>query len=359
MLETAAEPRRKPRDEEGNELNTVCFFAADRWGCGYYRMLLPSVALCRVGVPAHLISTDRIHLYNIASTLVLQRPADPNFEALVDEAKERGMKVVFELDDNLWDLPDWNQASPFWTPVRLKMAETILEKCDRATTTTEPLAEVLRQYIDDVMVVPNCVFDYHYLELPKYLEYADDIVIGWVGSSFHQKDTEVFKLLIPKVLSAFPNTAFLMMGESPPRELEPYFNRIISLPFVETIYYHQILSTFKIDIGLAPLVEHPFNECKSAIKLHEYLYTRTYPICSSVGPYEQAKEEYADSCILIPAAEDHAGSVDDWMQAIEHCIKNIEDTREKANKGRQYILDNYNIENKHIIDLYKKAYYVE
>jgi glycosyltransferase involved in cell wall biosynthesis len=345
--------------EQDTGVKTVSFMAADKWGCGYYRMFLPSIALCRQGIPAHLITTDRIHLYNLANTLVIQRPADPSIEGIVDEAKDRGIKVVFELDDDIWNLPDWNHAYPFWTTMRTGITTNILKKCNRAVTTTEPLANVLRKYNDDVIVVPNCVFDHKYIDLPKKLKYDSDIIIAWIGSSFHQKDTEVFGSLIPTVFEKYSNIGMLFMGEPPPKELSPYFNRIISLPFVEPIYYHQILGSFQMHIGLAPLVECDFNRAKSAIKLLEYLYTTAFPICSDIDPYSNIKKEMENSCMLVPTQQERAGNLDDWMDAIDFCVKNIDKVMEYAEEGKKFVLDRYNIETDAMTELYKKAYFVD
>jgi glycosyltransferase involved in cell wall biosynthesis len=344
---------------ENEQMKSVAFMAADRHGCGFYRMLLPSVSLCRMGIPAHLMTMDRSHLYNMAHTLVIQRPADPGVETIVEEAQKNGMKVVFELDDNLWAIPKWNQAYPFWTKMRLETCSRVLSKCDQVTTTTPILAEVLSKWNSNVVVVPNAIFDHSYIEMPKQLEYDTEIIIGWVGSSFHAHDTNIFKELIPLVLEKYSNVGFLMMGEKPPKELNGYAHRIISLPFVEPIYYHTILSSFKMHIGLAPLVYNEFNRSKSPIKLIEYLYTETFPICSDIDPYRSIKNENENSCVLIPTNETNAGVIDDWMDAIDDRIKNLEDTEKKATDGKQFVLDNYNIEGENMRKLYKKAYYID
>lgn len=338
-------------------LKTVAFMAADKWGCGHYRMFLPSVALCREGIPAHLITTDRVHLYSMANTLVIQRPADPSMEAIVDEAKANGIKVVFELDDNIWEVPDWNQAYPFWSPHRVSITTRILEKCDRAVTTTDYLADIMRKYNNDVMVVPNCIFDHKYIDLPKQLRYKSDIIIAWIGSSFHKQDTRVFTSLIPKIFERYKEVGMLFMGESPPKELSPFFNRIVSLPFVEPIYYHQILSSFNMHIGLAPLVVCNFNRAKSPIKLLEYLYTNAFPLCSDIEPYAEIKNEIGDSCMLIPTNEKQAGTLDDWMDVIDYCVNNLATIMELTEKGKKYVLDKYNIESPRMIELYKEAYF--
>jgi len=342
-----------------DNLKAVCFFPADHWGCGFYRCMLPSIALCKQGIPAHIMTIDRIDVYNMASTLVVQRPADPSLLNLIEEANSNGIKTIVELDDNIWEVPEWNPSSPFWTSVRQTFFENTIKKCARAVTTTNTLATVLREFIDDVVVVPNAIYDNKYIDFPSHLKTTATITVGWIGSAFHSKDTEIFTSLIPIMLDKYPEIGFLMMGEGPPRELSGYSHRIMSLPFVEPIYYHQIINSFTIDIGLAPLLQCAFNRAKSPVKVIEYLYMKTFPICSDIDPYSDIQKENEDSCLLVPTSEVRSGTVDDWMDRIDFCVKNIEMIRKKAAKGREYILDKYNIESPKMVDIYRKAYFVD
>jgi len=303
------------------------------------------------------MTIDRINLYSIADTLILQRPAESSMLNLLEEAHTNDVKVIFEIDDNIWDLPTWNQSYPFWTPIRLEYCDSILKASDLVVTSTQYLADFLRPQNSNVMVVPNAIFDSGNLDLPFHKGQEDDILIGWIGSSFHKLDTKIFHSLIPTILDKYPNVIFLMMGEHPPRELSAYMHRIRSLPFVDPIYYHQVLNSHTIDIGLAPLVECEFNKSKSAIKMIEYLYTNTFPICSDIEPYSKLNKECGDMFSLIPTSTAAPGTIDDWMDAIDHRIKNIEETRKLAQLGRDFIMENYNIESDKMRALYTKAYF--
>ncbi len=311
-----------------------------------------------MGIPAHVMTIDRINLYSIADSLILQRPAEPSMFNLVEEAKSNGVKTIFEIDDNIWELPQWNASYPFWTPIRQGFCNDILRESDLAVVSTEYLADVVRQTNPNVVVVPNSIFDSDILNLPLIVKDSEDkIFIGWIGSSFHLKDTKIFVTLIPKILDKYKNVEFIMMGERPPRELAAYLHRIVSFPFVEPIYYHQVLSTYQIDIGLAPLVDCEFNKSKSAIKMIEYLYTKTFPICSDIEPYKKLNAECDNQFMLIPTNKEASGTVDDWMDAIDHTIKNIEEAKRKVQIGRDYIMNNYNIECDKMRELYKKTYF--
>lgn len=310
-----------------------------------------------MGIPAHIMTIDRIDLYAIADTLVIQRPGEPSMLNLVEEANASGVKTIFEIDDNIWDLPTWNASYPFWTPIRQQYCREVLKAAKLAVVSTDYLADVVRETNPNVVVVPNAIFDSSVIDLPIHVKSdSNEILVGWIGSSFHMKDTKIFKSLIPKVLDKHSNVRFLMMGEQPPRELSAYFHRITALPFVEPIYYHQILNSYTIDIGLAPLVDCEFNKSKSSVKMLEYLYTKTFPICSDIEPYKKLNSECGDMFPLIPTSDDYPGSEDDWMDAISHTIEHIEEAKNKVVKGREYIMNNYNIECDKMRELYKKTY---
>jgi hypothetical protein len=60
---------------------------------------------------------------------------------------------------------------------------------------------------------------------------------------------------------------------------------------------------------------------------------------------------------LIPTSTAAPGTIDDWMDAIDYRIKNIEETRKLAQLGRDFIMENYNIESDKMRALYTKAYF--
>lgn len=341
--------------KKDGSLNTVCFIPSDKQGCGYYRAVLPSIGLCRQGYPAHVLNRDRLHLYSTATSLVLQGQGEPYTLDFIKEAKEGGVKVIFDLDDNPFHIPTYNLSYAYWTDARQDTVKRILEAADMVTTTTEYLAQYFKEYNDNVRVVPNTVLDDTSSDMSSMIEFDSDIIIGWIGASFHQKDLKIFSELIPTIMQKYKNVKFLTMGEPPPKEMNVFGDRIIKLPFVDPIIYHKILSSFSIQIGLAPLVLNPFNRSKSAVKVLEYLYMGAIPICSDIEPYHEFCKDN-EFGLIVPSSEEDSGTLDDWMDRIDYCVNNMDKAEEMVDKGREYMMNKYNVESKYMLSLYKEIY---
>jgi glycosyltransferase involved in cell wall biosynthesis len=302
----------------------------------------------------------------MATTVVFQRLGDMKAIEVIEELKGRGVKTVFEVDDNMWELPPHNPAKPYWTLPRIKAHEECVKACDRVTTTTRFLADYISKYNSNVVIVPNIVSDdlsdQDFNEANKIFaprkEHA--IVVGWIGSSFHEKDISFFEELVPRLLKEDKRLYFLMMGQHLRGSLSSVSDRVIYLSWVEAISYHRFLLQVPLDIGLAPLVLDTFNRSKSPIKAVEYLYMSAYPICSAIDPYIDLNNMLPDNAKmeLVNTNEDFPGSVDDWFEVTMNAVEKIEEIREKARAGRKYVRENLSTGSPGILDIYKSAYYV-
>ena len=70
-----------------------------------------------------------------------------------------------------------------------------------------------------------------------------------------------------------------------PLELRPYVKEFHQ--FVSFNQYPQALADLDLDLALAPLEEHPFNEAKSNLRLLEYGVMGWPVIASDIYPYQQ------------------------------------------------------------------------
>src|SRR6516162_6676698 len=68
-------------------------------------------------------------------------------------------RLVYELDDDLWSVTpeNWNAYELYNKPDIRDAVEHAAETADLVTVSTEPLAQVLRQFSPRVAVLPNCV----------------------------------------------------------------------------------------------------------------------------------------------------------------------------------------------------------
>lgn len=284
--------------EKFPETVDVFGWLADRTGCGTIRMMQPLDTLAA--------ETGISTLYNEAiqtkgfmpKVLVGQRVCKDGPSALWQHVSgnEARPKLVFELDDDLWNIDPSNHLAFSWfingydrktgdhADVQGNLAKNIAA-ADRVTVTTEALAKLVRQFNDEVVIVPNFmpewVLDW---ERPK----RERLTIGWMGSSTHSMDWEQADNHVKQFMRRNPDLQFHLIGGS-------YGDRFQLHPgqLVETGWIDGVENTWKaidFDIALAPLRPHVFNQSKSNLKALEAAALGIPIIASDCGPYPEFVE---------------------------------------------------------------------
>lgn len=98
--------------------------------------------------------------------------------------KESKVQIIYEIDDDLIDIPEWNFASDYFNQNRQNCIEMI-KRSYGVTTSTEFLAQKLRKYNKNVTVNPNHLPKFMWGEVPEIKEKKDKPRILWSGSKNH------------------------------------------------------------------------------------------------------------------------------------------------------------------------------
>ncbi len=195
---------------------------------------------------------------------------------------KNGNKLIYEVDDDFFSIdPSSPIAHGFFSqPDVQDRIRKNAEAASMVTVTTEPLAKVMREFNDNVMVIPNYI-DEAVLEIsePK----NDALTIGWAGSATHQMDFYQAGSMLKKVAKRHPETRWHFSGADYGRRLFPA-DRYTFTDFKTDIFDHY-RNVATLDIGLAPLKSHRFNDSKSAIKLLEYFGLGIPVVASPATPY--------------------------------------------------------------------------
>ncbi|GGW98601.1 glycosyltransferase family 4 protein [Streptomyces chartreusis] len=158
----------------------VHIWTADTAGSGWYRGHLTATALSWLG---HLVSAGMRLPRAPLDTIIGCRIAMPGPSRAWRELKDQGVRLVLDLDDDYFHLDPSNaRAVEVWTPeMQLSLAAN-LAISDVVTCCSEPLAEVLREFADDVRVVPNGL-PAQFLGTPRdYQAEGRPLYVGWAGS---------------------------------------------------------------------------------------------------------------------------------------------------------------------------------
>jgi hypothetical protein len=116
-----------------------------------------------------------------------------------------------------------------------------------------------------------------------------------------------------------------------PESLRPYIHEYHR--GVELDFYPSKLASLNLDLALAPLEYHPFNEAKSALKILEYGILGYPVICTNIATYQ------GDFPVVRVANKPEV-----WIEAIHHAISDRDALARQGDTLRQHIQDHWMLE---------------
>ena len=289
-----------------------------RNGCWLYRNHFPSKALKNRGHEVKLIilGTELPEQWalDFPDTVVFSRTYNIDPIQLLRKFKAMGKKIVYEVDDDLWNVNADNPSAAVSTDLK-EQYETLMRDADVITTTTEHLAKLIKQKTKKkkVFVCPNAIDNDVWKTRPYK---SDELRIAYEGAASHWKDLMLISEAIvelqkkhkftfivqgmtgaPLVSDLWEYRQMLRMGLQPERKR--YFEQAVNWaesirginwqhePFWSPMIYPERLSALDFDIGLAPLLDNKFNRSKSCIKFYEYASVGAVTLASDVLPYKK------------------------------------------------------------------------
>lgn len=310
----------------------ILAYPGDLAGCGEYRIIGPCRALNEAGLAQAYVSEKLYYPGQLAKvdpdTVILQRHVENNHLDAIGEIKRYSRAFrVFEIDDLLHDLPPKNLHRDVMYGDELERLIEGISLCDRFITTTPALADAYGRYCKDVKIVPN------YLERAKWGQLTPARTqgrkprVGWAGGASHIGDLE---LLYPVVKALHKEVDWVFFGLCP-ESLRPYIHEYHR--GVELDFYPSKLASLNLDLALAPLEYHPFNEAKSALKILEYGILGYPVICTDIATYQ------GDFPVVRVANKPEA-----WIEAIHHAISDRDTLARQGDTLRQHIQDHWMLE---------------
>ena len=208
---------------------------------------------------------------------------------------------IFELDDYIADVPEKNEHRRNMPDNIAAMLRKGIGACDRVVVSTHPLAQALSGMHSDIRVVPNMLAPELWTALRKSKRRTSSKPrIGWGGGTSHRGDLE----LIVDVVRELANEVEWVFFGMCPDLLRPYIHEFHSAVSLRT--YPTKLASLNLDLALAPLEFHIFNDCKSNLRLLEYGACGYPVICSDTEAYRGH----------LPATRILTNSAQEWLQAI-------------------------------------------
>ncbi len=200
--------------------------------------------------------------------LLILRPAFPSYAYLCRRAKDMGLKVWVDHDDNLLSLP---YAHPEWNHFSSDQVRDSILECmrlaDVITVTTKNLRgafQNIKGITNDIRVIPNAIDDYLFPE-PKAPRQAPNKIIAWRGGNSHAQDLAIVKDDVRKLVELGYRFVFFGMK---PHVLEP----VLPLGTWSHIEWNGEVDTFlrklsdlNASFHMVPLENNDLNKAKSNI----------------------------------------------------------------------------------------------
>lgn len=291
----------------------------------FYRMFLPLGTLQGRG---HEIISPNLETGFLsrsdalsADVIVVVRCHDAASRKLLREARERGVGIVWDVDDDIRNSPVGNQVRGD-VRTRKQIYHNTLKAARLAhvvITSTEVLRALYESAgIEDIEVLENYLFRDSMRRPPR--KHAG-VVIGWVAGREHANDLQALPIAsaLERSLRDHPNARVECVGV----DLK-LAGRYTHTPFVP---FHDLPARMASwDIGLAPISNTTFNASRSNIKVKEYAASGVPWLASSRGSYASLGERQGGRLV----------DDDGWYEAIAKLVREPQIRAVLAQAGRSW-----------------------
>ena len=315
----------------------VKWYLSDTHCCGHVRAEIIARDLNQNFPNVNVDCKTQFMLSDVPKTnvMVFQRQYTPALRQRMLYAKSRGILTIYDLDDDLFNVPaEFSSASQFFSqPYVQAEMQLYMQQADLVTVSTGDLAQAIRKYSNTpIFVIENCLDVINWARPPRD---PATVVIGWVASHVHKTGVPLVSGPLLKLLREFPQVRVQLIGcvgfaEAP--ELKEFEGRVDCKPWVDIAALPDVMSRF--DIGLAPLWKHPFNDCKSNIKALQYWANETAVVCSPRPPY---------SCVQDGVNGLYADGEEQWYAQMKRLVENVALRKELGAKGRQTVVQKFDV----------------
>ena len=294
-------------------------------GENYCKNQLNDVAYVRLYLPLQLLADEK-HIklttgftykgHEDSDIFIVRRTgfcdSDPNSaELLIRMIRSRNKKLIYEIDDNLLDNPGISSFNKMVIRYFAKSADTII-------VSTPNLKRRMECFNNNIKIIPNYL-DARLINTRRRLfEKNKTITIGYMGTFTHQRDFQMIKFSLLRVLQKFRSkVSFEIIGAIDD------IASIRSFPNTKIRERSEIKDYFTFwrwmnencfwDIGIAPLKYNEFTCCKSDIKYLDYSALGIAGVYSCEPSYANTIKHRVTGLLVENNSES-------WQSALEELI---------------------------------------
>ena len=240
---------------------------------------------------------------------------------LVALCQSEGIRLVLEIDDNLLELDEFHTEYAHYG-AKIESVKYLAGNADDVVASTRNLAASFVRLNKRTRVIPNALDEWLWfrpISGPIHSRSDRKIVAGYMGTPTHGNDLDLIREPLLRARERLlrdhgVELIFQIIGgmSDEGSQSQSWYERM-EIPDDCTRYpefVQWLRETVDWDFALAPLLDSPFNQSKSALKFLEYAALGVPAIFSSVGEYP-AVVKHRENGLLI--ASDRA---EEWEEAI-------------------------------------------
>ena len=236
---------------------------------------------------------DRVQMALEADLLVLFQSNDPELLGVVKKRKALGKKTLVEYNDNFYSPQAWSPIRKDWTnPFVWQSYEHFMTLADGILVTGQGLHDLFsKKFQTPVFILPN---HYHDEMIPfgelQQKKGINEIRIGWAGSLGHMADLLSVTPLLRHLVDERENIFIHLMGnESIPSLIHFPEGRLRFTKWSSMENYFEFWQ--QVHIGIAPLIDSPYNRCRSDAKAMEMSASGVLPLLPNAFCYQRFIDE--------------------------------------------------------------------
>ena len=280
----------------------------------------------------HLVSRRNVER---ADVLVMCHTIEPQYGDILRWARERGRPLIYEIDDDLIDVPAHIQGLAYLRePRRRAQLIECIRQADVVRVYSPALQAKLSAYNPNVTLVSGPL-DWNLMPAPAPRHDASSTV-KIVYATSRLDDTVGTMLIAPleEILSRHPNVELTIWG--PRHNVLAAHPQVRFLPLIRDYdRYFERFAREGFDIGLAPLPDDEFHRGKSNNKFREYASCGIAGVYSDMPVYNTSVVT-EDTGLLVP---NQAAA---WVAAIDRLITDQQLRRSIGERARVYARAHFN-----------------
>lgn len=258
----------------------------------------------------HLFTLPAKDKWREGTNLVFVRYLTPQWRRWVEQHRARLGRVVFFMDDDLFDLSA-HRHLPLryrWKLYRLayRYQNWLKNIGAELWVSTNWLADKYQSWQPSTLAPQS-----------PYMNCLPQKVFFYHGSASHMGEIRWLLPVVEEVLRSDPSLSFEIIGNQKIRQIFSHLSRVHVLQPMSWPAYQALVCRHERIIGLAPLLPSPFNQARSATKFFDITQARAVGIYAD-HPVYQDMVRHKENGLLLPMKQDL------WVRAILELSSNDE-----------------------------------